>query len=68
MEGTQNQGVALTGSVAYDKELYSAPDRDEYVGSIAAVDADDADEQEQNLARLVSVCWLVHLLRACCVC
>eukprot|EP00884_Botryococcus_braunii_P022437 jgi/Botrbrau1/8878/Bobra.50_2s0033.1 len=51
MEPNQNQGVALTGSVAFDKELYGAPDRDEYVGSIAALDADEADEQEQALAR-----------------
>jgi hypothetical protein len=55
METNQNQGVALTGSVAFDKELYGAPDRDEYVGSIAALDADEADEQEQALARHVSL-------------
>lgn len=55
--------MALTGSVTFDKDLYSAPDRDEYVGSIAAIDAEEADEQEQNLARLVGVSWHVQLLR-----
>jgi hypothetical protein len=50
-EADARAGVALTGAVAFDKDLYGGQDRDDYVGSIAALDADEVDEQEQALAR-----------------
>lgn len=45
------EGIALTGTVAFDQELYGGDDRVGYVGSIGVADDDQQDERERALAR-----------------
>ena len=45
------QGVALTGSVVYDTDLYAGSDRSAYTSSIGVGEDDDQDEREQALAK-----------------
>ncbi|KAK9834053.1 hypothetical protein WJX81_006031 [Elliptochloris bilobata] len=49
--GTQRaDGIALTGAVAFDQELYGGDDRAGYVGSIGVADDEQQDERERTLA------------------
>jgi hypothetical protein len=50
--GTQRaDGIALTGAVTFDQDLYGGDDRAGYVGSIGVADDEQQDERERALAR-----------------
>lgn len=48
---TGDKGVALTGSVVYDKDLYGGEEDGGYVQSLGVGADDEQDEREQALSR-----------------